>query len=161
MTIASPQCPQTPPAAPGTAEGNRASRAKEHACYTALAGEAWALVKRLEGEAQSEFKIGIHTTPRWNKIMNAAFRSQDRYQRRIARVRKLGMDETQVQELNIGDKVLFRGQTLIVKDWNCHHDAVFGPNSRRIWAEPIFVNDFNQRCHVPSCDWQELVPFEE
>lgn len=98
----SPECPQASPVGPGATEGNRASRAKEHACYTALAGEAWALVKRLEGESQSEFNIGIHTTPRWNKIMNAAFRAQDRYQRRIARVRKLGMDETQVQELNSG-----------------------------------------------------------
>ncbi len=114
------------------------ARVVKHAHYTRLDNQAYQLLQHLRGTRLAD-------------------RAYVRWERRRAVVRGLGMDGRQIQRLNTGDTVHWRGQTLTIADWQCHRDPVFAADGTRIWAEPVFQNERGQPVCISPSFWHELV----
>lgn len=114
------------------------ARVAKHAQYLSLDNQAYRLLQHLSGT-------------------RLATRAHARWERRRAVVRALGMDARQIQGLNTGDTVHWRGQILAIADWQCHRDPVFAADGARIWAEPMFQGERGQPVYIAPSFWHELV----
>lgn len=125
------------------------ARMAMHTRYLALDEQAYQLLRRIN--------LARANGGDYRQLTRIADRAERRWHRRRSVVQWLGMDEQQIQALDIGDTVHWRGRTLTVIDWKCHRDPVYGSNARRIWAEPLFRNEKGQSVYVAPIFWYELI----
>lgn len=118
-----------------------------------LDAQAYTLMRRL-----SVLATGMRClhSPHAERLQALADRAYRRWKRRLAIVQQLGVSARAMQALNTGDRVIWREHTLTIVDWLCVKEPTFALDGTKIWAEPLFTNEYGRSVEISSAFWHEL-----